>query len=192
MVKITLVENRSPAEKAGLEAGDRILSINGEAVEDFIDFYFLAAEPLLKIELGPRKHLPARTLTIERDAARPLLGFGISDGPVRKCRNRCLFCFIDQLPRSLRGSLYIKDEDYRYSFLYGNYITGTGLSDRDIRRIIRMGLQPLFISVHATDPDVRRRMLGNPAAADVMPLLGKLTSGGVGFHLQVVLCVGIN
>jgi putative radical SAM enzyme (TIGR03279 family) len=191
MVRVKRVENDSKANFAGLCPGDRILSINGQAVKDFIDFHFFSAESSLKIEVRSKGESEPRILYLEREAGKPL-GIGVDEGSVRRCRNKCIFCFVDQLPSGLRQSLYVKDEDYRYSFLRGNFITGTSLRNGDLDRIIGMGLGPLYISVHATDPEVRRRMLGWRSQAEVMPLLERLVRGGVGLHFQVVLCPGIN
>ena len=122
------------------------------------------------------------------------LGLSVSEGPIKRCANKCVFCFVDQLPNRLRKSLYVKDEDYRYSFLLGNYITGTSLRERHVERIVAMGLSPLYISVHATDPEIRAALLGcKPGGkSDVMPLLSHLADSGVSLHLQAVVCPGIN
>ena len=191
MLKIINVESGSPADLAGLRAGDRIVSINGQAVEDFIDFHFHTADSFLEIVVSPVGCADSRTLTLERETGRGL-GLDVEQQRIKTCRNRCIFCFIDQLPRGLRRSLYVKDEDYRYSFLQGNFITGTHLSEREISRIIRMGLSPLYISVHATQPGIRRKILGTSSRQEIMPLLQRLIAGGVKLHGQVVLCPGIN
>ncbi|HUU29776.1 MAG TPA: DUF512 domain-containing protein [archaeon] len=191
MIRVIRVEKGSLSDKLGLSAGDQIVRINGQAVEDFIDFRFLTADSLFKLELLTRGSSQRRVLTVERKAGQPL-GGSVDEGPLLRCRNKCIFCFIDQLPSGLRQSLYIKDEDYRYSFLRGNYITGTSLREHDIGRIIRMGLGPLYISVHATDPKIRAAMLGCPGPAEVMHLLRRLAEGGISLHFQIVLCPGIN
>lgn len=191
MLKIVNVESGSPADLAGLSAEDRIVGINGQAVEDFIDFHFHAADSSLKIVGYPVGSDGLRTFTLEREPGKEL-GLQVEQQRVKTCRNRCIFCFVDQLPRGLRHSLYVKDEDYRYSFLQGNFITGTNLSGRDISRIIRMGLSPLYISVHATEPEVRRKIFDVSRRHEIMPLLERLITGGVRLHGQVVLCPGIN
>jgi putative radical SAM enzyme (TIGR03279 family) len=191
MLKIINVESSSPADLAGLRAGDRIVSINGQAVEDFIDFHFHAADSFLEIVVSPVGCADLRTFTLEREPGRGL-GLDVEQQRIKTCRNRCIFCFVDQLPRGLRRSLYVKDEDYRYSFLQGNFITGTHLSEREISRIIRMGLSPLYISLHATQPSIRRKILGTSSREEIMPLLQRLIAGGVRLHGQVVLCPGIN
>ena len=192
MLRVIQVESGSPAQAVGIRAGDQIIRINGQAVRDYIDFHYHAADSFLRISLlsaaAPGKR---RLVSLEREPERAL-GLQVEEPPIQRCRNRCLFCFIDQLPRGLRRSLYIKDEDYRHGFLRGNFITGSNLTRRDVSRIIRMGLGPLYISVHASAPEVRRRLLGGCAQAEIMPLLERLTRGGVGVHGQVVLCPGIN
>jgi len=191
MLKIINVERNSPADRAGLRAGDRIVSINGQAIEDFIDFHFHSADSFLEIVVSCVDSGDLRTFTLERKPGRGL-GLDVEQQRIKTCRNRCIFCFVDQLPRGLRRSLYVKDEDYRYSFLHGNFITGTDLSESDISRIIRMGLSPLYISLHATQPGIRRKIFGTSGREEIMPLLERLIAGGVGLHGQVVLCPGIN
>ncbi len=193
MVRVIRIEPGSAAERAGLVPGDRIAGINGQVVEDYIDFHYLAADAFLELELARPPGAPARTVRLERTPGQPL-GIEIDQGRIGRCRNRCVFCFVDQLPRGLRRPLYLKDEDYRQSFLSGNFITGTALRPRDLERIIAMGLGPLYLSVHATEPELRRRMLGlhRRGEAEVLPLLERLAAGGVGMHFQVVLCPGLN
>ncbi|MBN2288360.1 MAG: DUF512 domain-containing protein [Candidatus Glassbacteria bacterium] len=191
MVTVVEMEKSSPAGAAGLVVGDRITRVNGEAVEDFLDFHFAVAEEVLEIETSAAGKGGRRVCRVTREPGRPL-GIRVEEGAVRCCSNKCIFCFVDQLPRGLRRSLYVKDGDYRYSFLQGNYITGTNLSERHIARIVRMGLSPLYFSVHSTDPEVRARLLGGCARAEVMPLLERLVGQGVELHFQVVLCPGIN
>ncbi|MFH1070792.1 MAG: DUF512 domain-containing protein [Candidatus Glassbacteria bacterium] len=191
MLKVTDVESGSPAESAGFRPGDRILSVNGRAVEDHLDFYFHAADYFLRIGVNPAGSRVRRELILRRKPGRAL-GLAVDEGRVKRCRNRCIFCFVDQLPRGLRRSLYVRDEDYRHSFLYGNFITGGNLQERDVDRIVRMRLSPLYVSLHASDPQVRKRLLGGCGPADVMPLLARLTEAGIGIHGQVVLCPGIN
>ena len=191
MLKVTDVESGSPAESAGFRPGDRILSVNGQEIEDHLDFYFHAADCFLRFRVEPAAGSSRKELVLERTPGRAL-GLSVEEGRVRRCRNRCIFCFVDQLPRGLRRSLYVKDEDYRHSFLYGNFITGGNLHETDVERIVRMRLSPLYVSIHATDPQIRRRLVGGCAAADVMPLLRRLALAGIAVHGQVVLCPGIN
>jgi len=176
--------------KLGIRPGAQILSVNGERVRDEIDFRFLVASTPVRVRLweegkGERE---IRVRRVEGEA----WGLEFEPFPVRSCPNRCLFCFVDQLPPGLRPSLYFKDEDYRLSFLHGNYITLTNLGREDWNRIVRQRLSPLYISVHATDPDVRRFLLGNPQAPDIMEQLQRLARARIEMHLQVVICPGLN
>lgn len=189
MVKVVSVVPGSPAERAGIVPGDMILKVDGRMIRDEIDLRFWASDDrfFLTLDRGGRRfrtevrRCPGEGLGVELEPLRP-----------RTCRNRCIFCFVDQLPRGLRRSLYVKDEDYRLSFLYGNYITLTDLSDEDFGRIFSQRLSPLYVSVHATDLEVRNFMLGRPDAPDVMSQLRRLVKGGIRVHAQVVLCPGIN
>ncbi len=191
MVTVVEVDKCSAAEAAGIVVGDRILRVNGEVVEDFLDFHFAAAEEVLEIQTSAGGAGGRKVCRITREPGRTL-GLRVGQGGIHRCNNKCVFCFVDQLPRGLRRTLYVKDGDYRYSFLQGNYITGSNLSERHIQRIVRMGLSPLYISVHAADPDVRARLLRGCGEVDVMPLVSRLVGRGIELHFQVVLCPGIN
>jgi len=176
----------------GLEPGDSLISINGLPIRDLIDYRFRSAEPSLLLEVeqeGKRRQL---RLTKGPDDD---LGIGFEavafDG-VRRCHNRCFFCFVDGLPQGLRPSLYLKDDDYRLSFLFGNYLTLTNLSEDDWKRLGEQRLSPLYVSVHTTDPDLRRQMLGNPLASGILEQLRRLGEQGIKVHAQVVLCPGVN
>ncbi len=183
----------TPGAELGLRPGDQLLSIDGEPLEDFLDYNFLSAEPAFALEVMRRGAIPRReVLRIERDDANGDLGLVLEPPAIKRCTNKCDFCFIDQMPAGMRRSLYVKDEDYRYSFLYGNFVTLTNLKERDFARILRYRLSPLYISVHATDPAVRERILKNPRAGELLPNLRRLAEGRISFHAQVVLCPGIN
>lgn len=190
---ISQVKRGSLAQKAGLQKGDEILQINGREIKDIIDYRFLIADEILNIRVKT-KDGQERVLTIEKDFDEDL---GIEfenpliDG-IMRCKNKCIFCFVDQMPKGLRPSLYIKDDDYRLSILEGTYITLTNLQDKDLDRIISMRLSPLYISVHATDGNVRKTMLRNKAAEKIMDHLKFLKENGVFFHTQIVLCPGVN
>lgn len=191
---ISDVTPESIAAELGLEPGDRILAINGVKPLDFIDYLFLTSdEESLTLDVL-KTNGETWELELEKDASEPL-GLGFSDlvfDKVRTCRNNCLFCFVHQLPENQRASLYVKDDDYRLSFLQGSYITLTNLTAKDWERIIRLRLSPLYISVHATDPTVRQRLLGRKKAADILDQLRRLTDVGITLHTQAVLCPGIN
>lgn len=195
---IAAVTPGSLAERIGLQPGDKLLSVNDHLARDVIDVRFYSAEEHLALQVrrGGREF----TVEIERRYDEPLgLEFAhpTFDG-IHRCNNRCDFCFVAQMPATgpqslgLRRSLYVKDDDYRYSFLFGNYITLTNLDEADWERIGEQHLSPLYVSVHATDPDLRRRMLHNPAASDVMVQLRRLADLGVEAHTQIVVLPGLN
>jgi len=184
------VDEGSAADKAGLRRADRLLEVNGRSVDDNIDFLYYAGHAVrsLTYERVGKRHF----IRFKNSLNPHSLGMILEDFPPRSCNNQCIFCFVHQLPPGLRHSLYFKDEDFRLSFLYGNYITATNLSEKDMDRIIRQRLSPLYLSVHATHPDLRRIILCNPRAPDIMPLLKRLKRHGIGFHVQVVLMPGWN
>lgn len=175
--------------QSGLRPFDRIISVNGNTVCDELDFYYYAAEQFLEIEIerGRREGV----VEIEREPGSSL-HIDFYENPINRCTNHCIFCFIDQMPPNLRSSLYIKDEDFKHSFLNGNYVTLSSASSDDLQRIASIGLSPLFISVHATDPKVRAVMLGNKRAPDIRGQLSFLSKNGIAFHTQIVLCPGFN
>ncbi len=187
------VEKGSLAARAGIEPGDVLLKINGEPVRDLIDLVFLEADDFLALHLK-KKSGGAQVIEVEKEYDE---GLGIDLGPnafgeIRRCTNRCVFCFVDQMPAGLRESLYVKDDDYRLSFWYGNFITLTNMSQKDFERIARQRLSPLYISVHTTDPELRKTMLGSARAGLIAEQLRWLAGAGIEMHTQVVLCPGIN
>lgn len=191
--KINSVRPGSIAASLGVEPGDELVSINGEPVLDIIAYRYLTAAEEIEVEIvkadGQRL-----ILEIEKDYNEDLgLEFAEAtfDG-LRRCQNKCLFCFVDQLPPGLRSSLYVKDDDYRYSFLTGNFITLTNLKPQDWERICRFRLSPLYISVHTTNPDLRAYILGNKRGAHILEQLKRLKEAGIEFHTQIVLCPGLN
>ncbi|MEW5784762.1 MAG: DUF512 domain-containing protein [Bacillota bacterium] len=183
----------SPAAAAGISAGERLLRIDNRPPGDIIDYKIAETDERLALLLLSRDGRLKRR-TICKDAATPLgLSFDPPTiAPLRRCGNRCLFCFIRQNPRGLRPSLYLQDDDYRLSFLYGNFITLNNMSDADLRRVIRLRLSPLYISVHATDSAVRRRLFGTARADQGLQNLHALVRAGIKVHLQIVLCPGYN
>jgi putative radical SAM enzyme (TIGR03279 family) len=190
---ITGVLTDSIAAEIGFEPGDRLVSINGERPRDLIDYQFLCADEWLELEVLDLKG-QAHQVEIEKDYDQDLgLEFetALFDGLIQ-CNNHCPFCFIDQQPTGKRESLYFKDDDYRLSFLYGSYLTLTNLSQREWDRIARMRLSPLFVSVHATEPDVRIRLLKNLRAGQILDHLAWFQTQRLQIHAQVVLCPGIN
>ncbi|HWD55276.1 MAG TPA: DUF512 domain-containing protein [Acidimicrobiales bacterium] len=191
---VTSVTAASPAARAGLAVGDELLSIDGHEPRDVIDFQRLTdgADPGLLVRRagGP---LP-RLVRVEKGAGEPL-GVEVSSAVfdrIRTCDNHCAFCFIYQLPKGMRRSLYLKDDDYRLSFLYGNFTTLTRFTELDAERILTERLGPLFVSIHATDPDLRAAMLRNPKGATSLRWLSVLLDGGIEVHGQIVVCPGVN
>ena len=193
-VRIFAVTEGSPAWKAGIRAGERIVSINGEPVTDEIDYQSLSAAEKLKILVSGENGQDPRSLAVRKDEWEPL-GLCLDETEAMKprhCRNRCLFCFVDQLPRGMRDTLYVKDDDWRLSLMMGNYVTLTNVSDEEFGRILARRASPLFISVHATDPQIRCEMLRNRNAGTLMERLTRLKEHGLEFNSQVVLCPGVN
>lgn len=178
--------------EVGIEPGDVLISVNGHPLHDVVDYQFYGAEERLELVVARAGEL--HTLEIERDLDEPLgLEFAspLFDA-LRECRNQCAFCFVRQMPRGMRRTLCLRDDDYRLSFLSGNYITLTNLSEADWQRIGEQRLSPLYVSVHATETALRRRMLGNAAAPDVLPQLRRLGEMGIEVNAQIVVVPGWN
>src|SRR5262245_32885045 len=190
--RVVAVAPGSPAERAGLQRGDEVLRLNGEVPRDILRWRWLTDEPEVEVELR-RGGLEA-TVMVEKQAGEPL-GVEVESAlfdRVRTCDNHCEFCFIYQLPKGLRKSLYLKDDDYRLSFLYGNFTTLTRFTEADLERVIDEGLSPLYVSIHATDHEVRARMLKNRRGATSLRWLRALLDHGITVHGQVVVCPGVN
>jgi putative radical SAM enzyme (TIGR03279 family) len=188
-----VVEPRSLASRLGVLPGDLLLEVNGEAVEDVIDVQYYAAD--YEVELVIQRGDQVLSLRGQRRENQPLgLDFAhpTFDIDIRRCNNLCGFCFVLQMAPQMRRSLYIKDDDYRYSFLFGHYVTLTNLSEHDEWRIVEQHLSPLYVSVHATDLDVRRKCLRNADAPDVLEQLAWLSEEGIEVHTQVVVTPGLN
>ncbi len=190
MLEIKGVSPGSTGERLGLHPGDRILTINKEEVGDVIDFQFCAAEERLTLVVR-KQGGQTKKLTLHKDID-DNLGLAFPPIDVTRCRNRCIFCFVDQMPAGCRKTLYLKDDDYRASFLYGNFITLGALSDADWDRIFRQRLSPLYVSVHATEPGLRSSLLRNRKAPPILESLRRLADGGIRMHTQIVLCPGLN
>ncbi|MSR36486.1 MAG: DUF512 domain-containing protein [Gemmatimonadetes bacterium] len=190
MVRIAAIESGSIAEELEIEIGTRIVRINGERVRDGIDLTFLLADPELELELFTPGGETV-VYEISRDPGEPV---GIVPAPdtVRECANKCVFCFIDGNPPGVRDSLWLKDDDFRLSFTYGSYVTLTNLGPKGLARLVEQQLSPLYVSVHATEPEVRERMVVNAQAGRILEHLRFLLAGGLEVHTQVVLCPGWN
>lgn len=187
-LRIEYIQPGSTAERAGLKVGDKIISINSHRVRDVIDVMFYSAEDTVTLQI----YRDGKGVDIKIENLDEPLGIEIEPFKIKRCTNKCIFCFVDQLPKGLRKSLYIKDEDYRASFLYGNYITLTNLKKEDYERIKKLSLSPLYVSVHATDPEIRNKILGNYDAPPILLELKKLFKNKIRVHTQIVLCPGIN
>jgi putative radical SAM enzyme (TIGR03279 family) len=190
-IRMNAVDPGSPADQMGLAAGDRCLELNGRPVSDFLDFQFHLREGETNTMLVRKFDGDLWEAEFELDEGE---GLGIEWAPIRPriCRNKCIFCFVDQLPVSVRPSLRIKDEDYRHSFLHGNFITLGNLTPADLDRILEQRLSPLYVSVHSTRPDLRRQMVGCRGTDRFFEYFHALVEGGIRLHTQVVLCPGVN
>ncbi len=191
-MKIIKVDASSPASRAGILVGDEITSIAGHPIRDVLDYKYYSYEPELTVELNRDDETVA--VTVKKHPGEDLgLEFEtyLMDR-AKSCANHCVFCFIDQLPKGMRDSLYFKDDDLRLSFLLGNYITLTNLSDRDIERIIEMRISPINISVHVTDPDIRVKMLSNRRAGRCLALMRRFADARIQMNCQIVCCPGFN
>ena len=190
---IKSIEPGSIAEELGIEKGDILLSINDQEVEDVFDYHFYVNDEQLVLTIE-KPDGEEWELEIEKDYEEDL-GIEFEQGLMdeyRSCRNKCIFCFIDQMPKGMRDTLYFKDDDSRLSFLQGNYVTLTNMSDHDIDRIIRYHLEPINISFHTTNPELRCQMLHNRFAGEALKKVDRLYEAGIEMNGQIVLCRGIN
>src|SRR5579872_6774076 len=190
--RVVSVVTASPAARAGLQVGDELLSIEGCVPRDVIEYRFLVdeADPRVRLRRGHEE----LEVVVAKDAGEAL-GAEVSSAVfdrVRTCDNHCEFCFIYQLPKGMRRSLYLKDDDYRLSFLYGNFTTLTRFTEMDLERVVSEGLSPLFVSIHATDPALRARMLRNERGATSLRWLRALLDAGIEVHGQIVVCPDVN
>ena len=189
---IDSVEKGSPADRVGMRPGDILLALNGQPLRDIFDYYYLSDDEAvtLSVERGGK----TRSFSVKKKAGEDL-GLGFENGLLddyRSCQNGCIFCFIDQMPPYMRDTLYFKDDDTRLSFLQGNYVTLTNMSDEDLDRVIAYRMAPINISVHATEPDLRCRMLRNRFAGDVLKKMRRIAAARLTMNAQIVLCRGIN
>ena len=193
MTVIRSVDMRSPAHRAGIKAGEKLLQVNGHPVLDVLDYKFYTYDPKLTLTLA-RPDGKERTVKVRKQEGEELgLNFEtyLMD-KARCCANRCIFCFVDQLPKGLRESLYFKDDDARLSFLMGNYITMTNLSQRELDRIAELRISPINISVHATEPELRAMMLGHRNGGRLMEIMQRFAQAHIIMNCQIVACPGIN
>lgn len=192
-VLISDVEKGSPAARAGIQPGETLVSIGGNEIVDVLDYRFYMMDSRLSLKLLDAQGR-ARTVGVrkgEYDDLGLLFDTYLMDQQ-RSCRNKCVFCFIDQMPPGMRETLYFKDDDARMSFLYGNYITLTNLSEHDIQRTIQMKISPINVSVHTTNPELRCKMMNNRFAGEALGILKRLADAGISLNAQLVLCPGLN
>lgn len=190
---VSSVEDGSIAEELEIEAGDELLSIDGQKMLDMIDYGFYCKSELLTLEIK-KTNGEIEEIELEKDYDEDLgivFESAVFD-KIKPCLNKCIFCFVDQQPKGLRDTLYIKDDDYRLSYLQGTYITLTNLKEEDKQRISRMHLGPFYVSVHTTNPDLRVKMLRNPNASKIMENLNWFKDNEIPFHAQIVLCPDVN
>ena len=191
-MQILAVEPGSLAAEAGIRPGDRLVAVDGREVRDFLDLHLWLGEEVLDLTLE-RGQIPRERFErqIQREYGRSL-GLRFPDPKIRACGNDCPFCFVDQLPEGLRQNLFYRDDDYRFSYLYGHFVTLTNLRESEWDRIIEQELSPLYVSVHALDPDVREDILKSPRAREIRQRIEQLVQGGITLHTQVVLVPGVN
>ena len=190
---VDLILSDSIAEKNNIEIGDTIISVNGVEMKDFIDYIYFESSPVMDILLRKRDGTE-RKIHIKKDETETLgMAFekdGI--GLYQPCVNKCIFCFIDQLPKGMRDTLYFKDDDWRLSFVMGNYVTLTNVPEREFRRILERKVSPLYISVHTTDEELRCRMLQQHVNSNLMERLEALSDAGINYYCQAVIVKGYN
>ncbi len=191
MIKVKEVVPGSIGEAIGLVPDTELLTVGGRRLDDFLDWEFLTAEEDFTVVYRRPDRPDEFEVTVERTLEEPL-GVTVEPARIRRCANRCDFCFVDGNPDGVRDVLYIRDDDYRLSFRYGNFATLTNLKPHDTARIIAYHLSPLYVSVHATDPVIRRWILRNPQAPEILPQLRELADHGIEFHTQIVLSPGVN
>lgn len=190
---ITAVDSGSIAEEIGVEPGWRLLAIDGEEILDIIDYEQLMTKEVLTVSFETKDGEEVEA-EIEKDLYETL-GLNFESGlmsPIRHCKNHCVFCFIDQMPKGVRSTLHVKDDDWRLSLIMGNYVTLTNIDDAEFERILKRRVSPLYISVHATDGEIRKKMMRNPTAVRIMERLSRLKEEHMQFHAQIVLCPEIN
>lgn len=191
-VRIASVEHGSVADKRGIKADDLLVSINGNEIMDVLDYQFYAMDGKLKLEIERDGKTTTVKVKLHADENLGLNFCTYLMDEQKPCRNRCVFCFIDQLPKGMRDTLYFKDDDSRLSFLFGNYITLTNISEHEVDRIIKMHISPINISVHTTNPELRVKMMRNRFAGESLSVLYRLAEAGTKINCQLVLCPGWN
>jgi putative radical SAM enzyme (TIGR03279 family) len=190
MVRVAAVEDGQLGATLGIVRGTELRAVNGRAIEDFLDWEFLTADDEFTVDLRQPDGSEHSWRVLRPEGAS--MGLELEPPTIRRCANRCEFCFIEGLPKGLRKPLYIRDDDYRLSFAYGNFATLSNVKERDIARIIEYRLSPLYVSVHATPWDARKVLLNNPRVPNIVDQLSRLAAGGIQFHGQMVIVPGLN
>lgn len=187
------VDKGSIAEELGIEVGDELLGFNGEPIEDILDYFYYEGQDFFVMNMKAKQG-DIVDLEIEKDVDEQI-GLTLDDSVQlnpKRCKNKCLFCFVDQCPKGMRETLYVKDDDYRLSFVSGNYVTFTNMTDHDFERIVKLHLSPLYVSVHAYDKDVKTKLISNPEGANLFDRLRYLAENNIEMHTQIVMCKNIN
>ena len=187
MLKITKVKRNSIAKELGLEKGDKIISLDGLPCEDELDIIYFTEQEKFSMTVENKRTDEEHTLVVEKQAGESLGICFAKDDKIKTCHNRCVFCFVDQMPKGMRESLYVKDDDYAMSFACGNFVTLTNVSDESLARIVRLQLSPLYVSVHTTNPDLRVKLLRNRHAGKILQQIDTLVKGGIQLHCQAVI-----
>lgn len=195
MAKIIKLNPEGTAKKAGLKIGDDVKSFSGRAFSDIIDYIY--AESLNEVEIGfVSRRGEEKSVTVKKNSPWDTLGLEFSEeveiNNIKACANHCMFCFVEQLPKGMRETLYVKDDDYRLSFSAGSYVTLTNLSESDTERILKYKLSPLYVSVHAATPELKVKIMGNKRAAEQFSVMKRFAEGGIKIHAQIVLMEGVN
>lgn len=192
MLKISNIEKKSVAQKVGLKKDDEILAFCGETAQDMLDVAYY--DSLAEFDITVLRGNKQKILHVSKDAMQPM-GWDFYDEcyiEPRWCANKCVFCFVDQLPKGQRKTLYVKDDDWRLSFASGNFVTLTNITDKELERIEQKKFSPLYVSVHATDEELRKKLLGNPKARPILPLLKRFADSGITMFTQIVMCPNLN
>ncbi len=192
MLKITKVKRNSIAKALGLEVGDEIVAFDGHPCEDELDYLYYCETDGFSMTVRDKRGNGEMTVSVEKDEGEDLGVEFEKNMQIRTCHNRCVFCFVDQMPKGMRESLYVKDDDYGMSFSCGNFVTLTNLSDEGLERIIRLKLSPLYVSVHTLNPELRVKLLRNRFAGKIVEQIDRLVKGGIQLHCQAVLVPGEN
>lgn len=192
MLKITGVADNSVGAELGFEMGDALVEFNGEPFEDILDYYYIDGETKFTLTVKTKQG-DTCACDVEKLETESLgLEFDGTELTPRRCANKCIFCFVDQLPKGMRETLYLKDDDWKLSFICGNYVTLTNVTEKEVERIIKRKFSPLYISVHATDENIRAKLLGRKKPSPVMPYLKRFKDAGIVMHTQIVMIGGIN